>query len=138
MQRFNVLLQQTELSALSHRNKEAHAAQTIWAQIAPDNLAELSHINSIKNGQLTVLAHNNAVAAKIKLLSPSLLIQLEKKGYEVTAIRVKVQVKSAPQAKTQPRKSLSTEARNQLALLKDKLSGTQLGDALSRLLKNSR
>ncbi|PKO63793.1 MAG: DUF721 domain-containing protein, partial [Betaproteobacteria bacterium HGW-Betaproteobacteria-17] len=115
MQRFNILLQQPELNALNRRNLESQTAQTIWAEIAPGNLAELSHANSIKNGQITVLANNNAVAAKIKLLSPSLLIQLEKKGYEVTAIQVKVQVKSAPQTKSKPNKALSIEARNQLA-----------------------
>jgi hypothetical protein len=93
----------------------------------------LSHASSIKNQQLNLYANNNAVAAKIKLCIPSLLIQLEKQGSEVTAIRVKVQVKSSPQAQPKAIKKLSQQAATELDGLAKKLSGTDLGDALARL-----
>lgn len=138
MQRLNTLLKQPELNELNKRTLEAQASQKIWAEIAPDGLAKHSHISSIKNKQFTVYADNNAVAAKIKLLIPSLLIQLENQGYEVTAIRVKVQAKSKPLATPKPTKSLSPEAVNQLQKLELQLSGTTLGDSLHKLLKNAR
>ncbi|ACT48874.1 DciA family protein [Methylotenera mobilis] len=138
MQRLNTLFKQPELNELNQRTLEAQASQKIWTEIAPDGLANHSHVSSIKNNQFTVYANNNAVAAKIKLLIPSLLIQLEKQGYEVTAIRIKVQAKSQPKVTPKSTKSLSSEAVSQLQKLELQLSGTTLGDSLSKLLKNAR
>ena len=137
MQRFNALLNQPELNMLKARTQETQTAQKIWEAIAPDNLALFSHASSIKNQQFTVIANNNAVAAKIKLFIPSLLIKLEKQGCEVTAIRVKVQVKSTPPTKTKTIKQLSTHAASNLNQLAEKMSGTALGDALARLAKKA-
>lgn len=137
MRRFNALLNQPELTALNARNRETQATQKIWEAIAPDNLAQLSHATTIKDQQFTVFADNNAVAAKIKLFIPSLLIKLEKLGCEVTLIRVKVQVKSTPQAKSKPIKKLSLKASAELNHLAKKLSGTALGDALTKLAKKA-
>jgi hypothetical protein len=133
MRQFNSLLKQPELIALNARNQEAQAAQEIWKAVAPDNLAQFSHASSIKNKQFNLFADNNAVAAKIKLFIPSLLIKLENQGCEVTSIQVKVQVKSTPPAKTKRIKKLSLHAATELNQLSKKLSGTPLGDALARL-----
>ena len=133
MRQFNSLLKQPELIALNARNLEAQAAQNIWVAIAPDNLAQFSHASSTKNKQFTLFADNNAVAAKIKLFIPSLLIKLENQGCEVTSIQVKVQVKSTQRAKTKTIKKLSSHAAEELNQLSKKLSGTPLGDALARL-----
>jgi len=133
MRQFNTLLKQPELIALNAHTKEALTAQAIWIAVAPDNLAKFSHASSIKNKQFNLYAQNNAVAAKIKLFIPSLLIQLEKRGCEVTSIRVKVQVKSTSQAKPKTIKKLSAKAAIDLNQLAKKLSGTALGDALARL-----
>lgn len=133
MRQFNSLLKQPELIALNARSIETQAAQKIWAAIAPDNLAQFSHASSIKNKQFTIFADNNAVAAKIKLFIPSLLIKLEKQGCEVTSILVKVQVKSTPLTKPKTIKKLSAHAADEINQLSKKLSGTPLGDALARL-----
>lgn len=133
MLRFNALLNNPGLTALDAHAKEAQSAQKIWVEIAPDNLAQLSHATSIKNQQFTIFANNNAVAAKIKLFMPSLLIKLQKLGCEVTAIRVKVQVKSSPQAKPKVIKKISAKAGLELKQLANKLAGSPLGDALIKL-----
>jgi hypothetical protein len=137
MQRLNSLLKQPELNALNARNQQTQATQKIWEAIAPDNLAKFSHAGSMQNQQLTLYADNSVVAAKIKLLLPSLLIQLQKQVCEVTAIRVKVQVKSTPQPKLKTRRKLTPAAASSLQELSNKLSGTALGDALSKLSKNT-
>jgi hypothetical protein len=137
MQRFNTLLNQPELGALKERTRDIQVAQKIWEVIAPENLAKFSHASSIKNGQFTVIADNNAVAAKIKLFIPSLLIKLEKQECEVTAIRLKVQVKSTPPAKQKTIKKLSSQAAKNLNVLAEKISGTTLDDALARLAKKA-
>jgi hypothetical protein len=133
MRQFKSLLKQPELLALKAHSKGNEVAQEIWGAIAPDNLAKFSHVSSIKNKQLSLYADNNAVAAKIKLFIPSLLIQLEKRGCEVTSIRVKVQVKSNPQPKPKTIKKLSSQAAADLNQLAKKLYGTSLGNALARL-----
>jgi len=138
MQRFNSLLAHPTLSALNTHNQEADFAHNIWQQIAPENLATLSRGVHIRNQQLTISTSNNAVAAKIKLFVPSLLIQLQNRGYEVTAIRLKVQVKSTPQAKQKAIKKLSSKAAEHLNLLADSLTGTELGDALAKLAQKAK
>ena len=133
MQRFNALLNQPELLALNVRNKETEIAQKIWGAIVPTDLAPLSHAGSIKNKEITVFANNNTVAAKIKFLIPSLLIKLEKQGCEVTAICLKVQVKSSPTTTPKAIRKLSPSAATNVKKLAENLSGTALGDALAVL-----
>jgi hypothetical protein len=133
MRQFNSLLKQPELIALNARSIETQAVQKIWVAIAPENLAQFSHASSIKNKQLTLFTDNNAVAAKIKLFIPSLLINLEKQGCEVTSILLKVQVKSTSKPKAKSIKKISSLAAYELNQLSKKLSGTPLGDALARL-----
>ncbi|MBM3350324.1 MAG: DUF721 domain-containing protein [Betaproteobacteria bacterium] len=138
MQRLNSLLSQPELSALNAYNERHQVAQKIWEAIAPSHLAQYSHASEIKKQQLTVYASNNAVAAKIKLVTPSLLINLENRGCEVTSIQVKVQVKSAPRIRPKELKCLSPVAAKQIQTLGEQLAGTPLGDILNRMIKNSR
>lgn len=123
------------LKQLAERNAENAVLQKIWVAIAPENLARYSHASSIKNQKFIIFADSNTVAAKIKLFIPSLLIQLEKQECEVTSIQVKVQVKSTPQTHPKAIKKLSTNAARNLNELAEKISGTALGDALSRLAK---
>lgn len=137
MQRLNTLLHHPELNALNARTQETQAAQKIWEAIAPDNLAKFSRAGSIKNQQLTLYADNSVAAAKIKLLLPSLLIQLKNQECEVTAIRVKVQVKSSPQARPKKLRKLTPAAASSLKALGEKLAGTELGNAINKLCSNA-
>jgi hypothetical protein len=137
MERFNSLLKHAELSALQQRTQATQDAQKIWEAIAPTEVTKFSHASSIKNQQFTVFADNSVVAAKIKLLLPSLLIQLQKQVREVTAIRVKVQVKSTPQTKAKTPRKLSASAAQQLKNLSQKLGDTPLAVALEKLSKNT-
>ncbi len=137
MERFNSLLKHPELNALHTRTQAVQAAQKIWEAIAPADVTKFSHASSIKNQQFTVVADNSVVAAKIKLLIPSLLIQLQKQEREVTAIRVKVQVKSAPQAKPKSPRKLSTAAAQRLENLSSQLGDSALSAALKKLSKNA-
>lgn len=137
MQRINALLQQSTPSAFNKHHAEIQAIQKIWEAIAPDNLAQLSRAASIKNQQLTLVTSSNAVAAKIKLLIPSLLILLEKKECKVTSIRVKMQVKSSPQRAIKPERKLSPHATHALKELLANLDNSPLKDIISRLAKRS-
>lgn len=137
MQPLNELLKESAPNALQVRYAQMQAAEKIWREIAPHPLAQHAQAIAIKNQQLTLLVSNNAVAAKIKLLSPSLLIRLEKQGCEITAIRVKVQVKSTAPLPVKPIKTLSHEAISQLKKLEKSLFGSPLGDAISRVIQHA-
>lgn len=138
MRRFNVLFKEnTELAALLGQADSLTASQKIWNTILPDALKPFTQAGSVKHKRLTVYADNGAVAAKIKLLLPSLLAKLQKQGLEVTSIRVEMQVKSSPRKSVKPVRSISPEAASNLRKLADELSGSALGEALDKLSRRN-
>lgn len=138
MRRFNVLFKEnTELAALLGQADSLTASQKIWNTILPDALKPFTQAGSVKHKRLTVYADNGAVAAKIKLLLPSLLTKLQKQGLEVTSIRVEMQVKSSPRKSVKPVRSISPEAASSLRKLADELSGSALGEALAKLSRRN-
>jgi hypothetical protein len=137
MRKFSTLSEYPFLKTLQGHEEMARHAQSIWQQVAPENLASLSQAQEMNNQQLKLTTPHNAVAAKIKMLAPSILNALKKQGYEVTAIQVKVQVKSTPPLKQKKTKEISPQAGKNLEDWAQKLAGTQLGDSLAKLAKKS-
>jgi hypothetical protein len=138
MRRFNALCKENpELAALSGQADSLTASQKIWSAILPDTLKPFTQAGSVNHGRLTVYADNGAVAAKIKLLLPSLLNELQKQGLEVTSIRVEMQVKSSPRKPAKPRRNISPQAASSLGKLADDLRGSALGEALAKLSRRS-
>lgn len=137
MRQFNAFNEYPFLRELRAREEMSHVAQTVWQQAAPENLAELSQAQEIVNQQLKLTTTHNAVAAKIKLLTPTILKTLKNQGYEVTAIHVKVQVKSDLPKKQKKLRKISPQAASNLSALADKLPNTPLAEALARLAKKS-
>ncbi len=138
MRRFSTLFKEnTELVALLGQADSLTASQKIWNAILPDALRPFTQAGGVKHKRLTVYADNGAVAAKIKLLLPSLLTKLQKQGLEVTSIRVEMQVKSSPRKPVKPVRSISPEAASSLRKLADELSGSALGEALAKLSRKN-
>lgn len=67
------------------------AMQQIFMKIAPPQLAQHCTLGGFFEGNLTICAHNGAIAAKFRQTLPSLLLKFQTRGYEVTAIRIAVQ-----------------------------------------------
>jgi len=138
MRRFNALIKEsTELAALSGQADSLTASQKIWNAVLPDALKPFTQAGSVKHQRLTVYVNNGAVAAKIKLLLPSLLTKLQKQGLEVTSIRVEMQVKSSPRKPVKPVRNISQKAAFSLGKLADELSGSALGEALVKLSRRN-
>ena len=134
MRRFNSLLKENaELLDLTSKSGSLTAVQTVWNGAVPAPLAPFTHAGAIKHKRLTVYAHNGAIAAKIKLLLPSLLGKLQKQGLEVTAIRVEVQVQPGQRRVAKKHRHLSTIAASSIGDLAEKLEGSALGHILARL-----
>ena len=65
--------------------------QRALTEIIPPRLSIYCTVGRISKGNLTLYTTNGAIAAKLKQISPSLLLKFQKKNIEVTAIRVAVQ-----------------------------------------------
>jgi hypothetical protein len=72
-------------------SESAQRLQSIQS-LLPQGLRASVHPGPIDGPVWCLLLDNNAVAAKIKQLLPSLQAHLRSKGWEVNAIRLKVQV----------------------------------------------
>ncbi len=137
MQLINAILKNSALSKLAAKVKELTSVQKTWNEIVPPQLKEFTQAGNIEHKRLTVHVENGAIAAKIKLLLPSLLNKLQKKGVEITSIRVQVQVHSEMEKVAKPSRHLSENASKSLESLAKQLEGSELGDALNRLSKRT-
>ncbi|MEO7465083.1 MAG: DciA family protein [Nitrosospira sp.] len=65
--------------------------QQIFMKMVRPQLAQHCTLGGFFEGNLTIYAHNGAIAAKLRQTLPSLLLKFQTRGYEVTAIRIAVQ-----------------------------------------------
>lgn len=139
MRRLKALFKEnTEILALSGVVNRLAELQKIWDGIVPPPLRPYVRAGGVRHGRITVFADNGAVAAKLKLLAPNLLKNLQNKGVEVTSIRVEVQVISRPQRPQRAPRKLSAQAAASLESLSAELPESPLGAALHRLARHAR
>lgn len=125
----------TNFAVLTDKAKTLAMTQKVWSEIVPEPFKSATQAGNIEHKRLTVYVENGAVAAKIKLLLPSLLTKLKKQGVDITSIRVQVQVQANPEKAEKAPRALSVSASKEVRHLADKLEGTALGEALKRLSK---
>jgi hypothetical protein len=144
MRKLNALLKATADSQFNSLAKQANAhlnLRQFWEAVAPKILSQHSFAGSLTSGLLTIYADNASVAAKIKLSSANLLSQLQilqesdpfYKECKVTAIAVKVQVKSQPKPFEKKPRKLSNLAATNLKNLAEQLGDSALSDKLKQL-----
>ncbi|MGB7816167.1 MAG: DciA family protein [Methylotenera sp.] len=135
------LSEDSQLDALT-KNVQAHQKlQQLWLAAAPKILSQASFAGSLTNGQLTVYADSAIAAHKIKLTLTSLLTQLQNlqkneplfRECKVTAITVKVQVKSRPKPVIKTPRKLSIRAATSLKTLAQDLGDSPLAIKLNAL-----
>lgn len=146
MRKINTLFNEhSELNMLA-KNVQAHQhLQQFWHAAAPKLLSQNSFASSLNNGQLTVYADSSIVASKIKLTQASLLTQLQnlQKAHQsfreckVTAIVVKVQVKSRHKVVIKTPRKLSANAAASLKNLAETLGESALAAKLNQLAKKT-
>lgn len=90
---------------------ELTVMQQAFMEIAPPQLAQHCALGGFFEGNLTICTHNGAIAAKLRQTLPSLLLKLQAKGYEVTAIRVAVQANYLATRGSHASANLSAEKR---------------------------
>ena len=134
MRRLDALLRDnTELQTYMRQAGAVTRLQSLWSTCVPPNLRPFTRAASVKHRRITVLADNGAIAAKLKLIAPSLLKTLQNKGLEVTSIRVEVQVNSARRSSQNTSRKISAKASGSLLQLAQELPDSPLREALERL-----
>jgi len=110
----------------------------ILVDLLPEGLGRSCSIANYRNGRLVIFAENNAVAAKLKLLSPALRELLSKRGIEVTGMDIGVQPQSALSKVPQKSARLSEKAAEFIAELSSQLPDSSLKTCLIKLTLNKR
>ncbi len=142
MRKINTLFSEnSQLDAIA-KNVQAHQLlQQLWQAAVPTIVSQNSTASSLNNGQLTVFADSAMVVNKIKLTQASLLTQLQNlqkhtplfRECKVTAISVKVQVKSRPKLIIKTPRKLSAHAASSLKTLATDLGDSPLASKLNTL-----
>jgi hypothetical protein len=127
----------SELQTLISHASDLTGLQKIWSGVVPQPLREFTRAAGLKHRRITVFADNGAVAAKLKLLAPTLLKNLQIKGLEVTSIRVEVQVNSVVREPSKAPRRLSQGASASLSNLASTLPDSPLRTALQHLAKKT-
>ena len=106
----------------------------IYSKLVPQQLLRSSSIVNYKQRTVVIFADNNAVAAKLRLLSPRLVNDFSKCGVEVTGIRLEVQPRPAPPQEALPKRAkLSRGGAESLETLARQLPESRLKRALADL-----
>lgn len=146
MRKINSLLQEnTALNKLSAAIHTRLTLQQLWHAAVPKILHQHSSASNLANGQLTVYADSAIIASKIKLTHASLLTQLHNlqvsdplfRECKVTAIKVKVQVKSQPKTSVKLPRKLSSSAAVSLKKLAQDLGESPLALKLHSLAEKT-
>jgi hypothetical protein len=137
MQRLDAFFKgSAELRSIAGQAEMLANLQRSWNSVVPEPLRKFTRTGRLEHRSITVFADNGAVAAKIKLLAPTLLKNLQIKGVDVTSIRVEVQVQSARAKPSKPSRRLSFYAAVSLTQLAETLPESPLREAIERLAKN--
>jgi Dna[CI] antecedent, DciA len=146
MRKINTLLSDHNTLGALAKNVQVHQnLQQLWHAATPKILSQNSFASSLNNNQLTVYADSAIVANKIKLTQASLLTQLQNLQKnnplfgecKVTAISVKVQVKSRHKTVIKTPRKLSNHAATSLKNLAETLGDSPLATKLNTLARKT-
>ena len=103
-----------------------------YSKLVPQQLLRSSSIGNYKQQKVVIFAENNAIAAKLSLLSPRLVSDFSKSGFEVTGIRIEVQPRQTTQPEAKPKLArLSQAGAERLEALAARLPDSPLKQAVS-------
>ncbi|MGN7984976.1 DciA family protein [Burkholderia sp. 22313] len=128
-----VLNRTDAFAALRAGVEQVASLQRDLAALLPDYLANHVEPGSIKDGTLTLFAAHNALAARLRQVEPRLLADLQKRGWPVSTLRVRVRPKDAPEPPHVKQARMTTVGATALRELADHLEPSPLQAALARM-----
>ncbi|HEY5994432.1 MAG TPA: DUF721 domain-containing protein [Gallionellaceae bacterium] len=124
-----------ELRGLAQKAGQLAALEQLYRKAIPPALAEYSRVIGFERHTLVIGADNNAIAAKLRHLTPHVLKKVQESSVEVTGILIKVQVSQPAKPPGTGVPGLSHAGRQQLTDLAANLHDSPLKRALLRLIK---
>jgi hypothetical protein len=122
------------IAALLPQAERLIELRRIYSELVPQQLLRFSSIVNFKRQTVVIFAENNAIAAKLKLLSPRLVNDFSKRGVEVTGIRLEVQPREIPQKEpAQKHARLSPAGAESLEALAKRLPDSKLKQAITEM-----
>ena len=128
------LNQADAIAALMPQAERLIELREILASLLPGSLARRCSVANYKQGRVVIFAANGAIAAKLKLMLPSLLEELSGRAREVTGLEVAVQAPTAERQVNEKFAKISHEAAEKLAELSEQLPDSELKTALARIV----
>ena len=127
------------IAALLPQAERLIELRRIYSELVPQQLLRSSSIVNYKRQTVVIFAESNAIAAKLKLLSPRLVNGFSKCGGEVTGIRLKVQPRQEPRKALTPKQAkLSAAGAESLEALVKRLPDSKLKQALTKLIERQK
>ena len=131
----DILAASSELTNLSRAAHRLAELERLLLSATPRALSEATRIKSFRAGTLVVSADNAAVASRLKLLAPQLLIRIREREPEVTGIRVEVQPATGPARRRSQKRAITDGALAELRSLAEALTESPLKAALNRMIE---
>ena len=110
----------------------------ILAAMLPESLARCCSIANFKQGKLVIFTANGAIAAKLKLMLPTLLQQLSERAIEVTGLEVCVQPLASDPQVVEKSAKISLDTALGLARLCEQLPDSELKIILGKIASRHR
>ena len=132
------LAQADGIASLMPQARRLLELRTVFATMLPKPLAQSYSVANYKQGKIIVFAANSAVAAKLKLMRPTLLEQLAKRANEVTGMEVQVQPPTQERQAIEKSAKISQDAAEQLDRLCAQLPDSELKNAVGRIAHRGR
>ena len=122
------------IAALLPQAERLIELRRIYSELVPQQVLRSSSIVNYKRQTVVIFADNNAIAAKLKLLSPRLVSDFSKRGVEVTGIRLEVQPRQVSEQAIAPKQAtLSAAGAESLEALAKRLPDSKLKQALTEM-----
>jgi hypothetical protein len=125
-----ILATESSLQPLLAKTRELRALAGLVDGFFPADLARQVRTANYRDGELVLLAANSAIAAKLRLLAPSLCRFLAMQRWQVNSVSVRVQPNSADSAAPQNSEKSVTFSAPTLASLR--ALHARLGDSPAR------
>lgn len=132
-----ILAAEASLQPVLAKAQDLRALAGLLDGYLPPELARQVRVVNYRDGEVVLGAASAAIAAKLRLLAPSLVIFFSKQRLQVNSVRLQVQPNASRSADIAPQKTayLSTPTLDSLRKLYKEMRPSPARDALERLLE---
>jgi hypothetical protein len=132
-----ILAAEASLQPVLAKAQDLRALAGLLDGFLPPELARQVRVVNYRDGEVVLVAASAAVAAKLRLLAPSLVIFFSKQRSQVNSVRLQVQPNASQNVDVAPQKTayLSTPTLESLRKLYNGMRPSPARDALERLLQ---